>query len=233
MTNDNNSKAAEALNNAAAPPLTQLLETEGHVKMLDIFLTRDSLWITASRLAEYAAIDQSTVSRNISTLQRADLVEARGSHPTEYRISADSAAAQYLGKVHSVLADRTQEIQTMFSDGSEIDIEDMTSGSPFVLLFSQPTRVALLDTLLFRGSLWATQERLAELIEVNPTTVKRHLDSLQEIGLVEKHERSWPYEYRLNQGLDIVIALNEVHLQLSDYTKDLQKVTQPQSAEQR
>ena len=141
--------AAEALNNAAAPPLAQLLKTEGQVKMLDIFLTRDSLWITAEKLAEYAAINQSTVSRNISTLQQVDLVEARGSHPTEYRLNTDSAAVEYLQEVHSVLADQTQEIQTMFGDDSEVDIGDMTSGSPFVLLFSHPTRLRVFCRFFF------------------------------------------------------------------------------------
>jgi DNA-binding MarR family transcriptional regulator len=223
--------AAEALNNAAAPPLAQLLETEGQVRMLEIFLTRDSLWITSEELAEYAAIDQSTVSRNRATLQRADLVEARGSNPTEYRLNADSAAAQYLREVHSVLADKTQEIQAMFGDDLEVEIGDMTSGSPFVLLFSQPSRVALLDAMLSRGSLWATRERLAELTDVDQSTVKRHLDPLQEVGLVTKRDGSWPYEYRLARGLDIVDALEEAQLQLTEYTNTLRKATQPQPPE--
>lgn len=216
---------------AAAPPLVELLETKGQVKVLDVFLTRGALWLTESRLAELAGVDQSTVNRNIATLQMANLVENRGSQPTEYRINEDNEFAAPLREFHLALMDHTRELQEVTADDSDAELSEFTDGSAFVALFQDTARVKLIDALLTRGSLWATRERLAELAEVHPTTLDRHLDVLRAVGLVEEKEDAWPQEFRLPTDEALATELREAHLHLLDETQTLSKVENPQEPE--
>ena len=196
----------------AESPLVELLRRPGCVQLLDAFLAHRGLWLTVDQLEGLAEVDQSTVSRNIDAFGEVDLVEMRGSHPTEYRLNEDHPATKPLAdayrELHAYLTELADE------DGnSDVD-------SPFYVLLQSEGRVRLIDTLLNNRSLWVTAGQLSERADVSQSTVSRRIDDFVEINLVED-EGSHPTTYRLNEDHPVTEPLAATHRELHNYTTTL------------
>jgi len=86
-----------------ASPFVRLFQTEGQVRIVDVFLRKQYKALTTREIAEFAGIDRSTVSRNLSVLQDIGLIidaDKVGNAPryqtnTEHPVIKSLEEAQY------------------------------------------------------------------------------------------------------------------------------------------
>jgi DNA-binding IclR family transcriptional regulator len=163
-----------------------LLDQKGSVKLLDVFLNKETIPVTAADLAEMSGMDVSTVYRRVEDLCEAGLVEeSEDSNPTLYRLNVDHPAVTGLTEAHGHLYAHLDEIQSA-SEQFDPESELFHEGSPFVELFRYPTNVQMLAALLRNPEAELSAAELARAADVDRATVGDNVDVLVEVGLAEK-----------------------------------------------
>jgi DNA-binding MarR family transcriptional regulator len=96
----------------AGSPFVQLLEHEGRVRMLDVFLRKHSTRLTKSEIARLADIHPSTVGRNIDELVDMEIVEEIGDERNkQYHLNLDNDLVATLGQFHTELITYSDSIE--------------------------------------------------------------------------------------------------------------------------
>lgn len=213
-----------------------LLNSEGQVKLLDVFLTKSYAWLSQEELAEYADVNQSTVSRNLQTLVDIGAVRVNddvSADSTHYALNERAAFVDALQEVHLQLLPHAETaLNARAEDYDErgqsqppvTGSQSYTTGSAFVELFRTKGQVKLLDVFLTKSYAWLSDSELAALSGLNRQTVRRNRETLQEMGLVQKKEGSWPQVYALDTDHPATEALEELHLQLLPHAESLWEI---------
>jgi DNA-binding IclR family transcriptional regulator len=213
-----------------------LLNSEGQVKLLDVFLTKSYAWLSQEELAEYADVDQSTVSRNLKTLIDIGAVRTNtdvSEDSTHYALDEGAEFVDALQEVHLQLLPHAETaLDARAEDYDErgqsqppvAGSRSYTTGSAFVELFRTKGQVKLLDVLLTKSYAWLSDSELVDLSGLNRQTVRRNRETLQEMGLVQQKEGSWPRVYALDTDHCAAEALEELHLQLLPHAESLWEI---------
>jgi DNA-binding transcriptional ArsR family regulator len=95
----------------AGSPFVQLLEHEGRVRMLDVFLRKHSSDLSKSEIARLADIHPSTVGRNIDELVDMGIIKEIGDKRNkQYHLDKDNDLVMTLGKFHTELIAHSDSI---------------------------------------------------------------------------------------------------------------------------
>lgn len=86
-------------------PFVRLLATPTNVKLLDVFLRNHFQELTASELAKYADVDQSSISRNIDQLVEEGIIEKTRTNENgqHYQLNKDNPAAKGFAQAQAEL----------------------------------------------------------------------------------------------------------------------------------
>lgn len=173
---------------AAARRFEQLLDKQGLVRLLDVFLTYETLPQTQASLTDLTELDQSTVSRRANELDDLGIVErVDGTSPQEYRLNVDHPSASALVDVHTDLQDYVREVQ---NESEEFNTEEAGpyDGSPFVELFRYPTNVRLLTAFLQYPDERLRLAEISELAMVDYGAVCDNIDLLCHVDIIQRIE---------------------------------------------
>ncbi|MEZ3145292.1 helix-turn-helix domain-containing protein [Halobaculum sp. MBLA0143] len=172
------------------PTLTDLLDSPGRVRLLDVFLGRGSLPVSRGDLADLAGVHRSTVSRRLDEFHEYGLVEPvpETSDPELFRVDADHSAVGPLREAHARLFDHVDRLQTA-SDDYDSDDDLYVAGSPFVELFRSPANVDLFVALLDAPDERLTAAELARAAGVDRSTVEDNVDVLVDIEVARRSEQ--------------------------------------------
>lgn len=91
-------------------PLVRLFGTKTHAKLVDAFLSRHYLPLTAGDLADVADVDESSVSRHIDDLVDYGIVKEVGTEgrAQHYQLNKEDEAVEYLLKFKDALITRPE-----------------------------------------------------------------------------------------------------------------------------
>lgn len=173
---------------AAVQRFVQLLDKQGLVHLLDVFLTYETFPQTQASLEEFTDLNQSTVSRRVNELADLGIVEkVGGGSPQQFRLNMEYPAAPELLDVHTQLHNHAQEIQNeseAFGSGEGGPRE----GSPFVELFRYPTNVSLLAAFLRYPEERLRIGDIHNISGVDYQTADNNLDMLARVRVVREIE---------------------------------------------
>lgn len=99
--------------------------------------------------------------------------------------------------------------------------ESYSGSSPFVRLLRTESRVRMLDVLLGKHYEELRASEIAELANIDPTTVNRNIDALVAGGLVDKYEAEDGAVYRINHENEAAEAFATARTRLFDHSKTL------------
>jgi predicted transcriptional regulator len=180
----------------------ELLDKNGLVRLLDVFLTYETIPQNQQGLATFTGFDQGTVSKRVNELVDLGIVtKVSDAQPQEYHLNMDHPAAIELVEVHTELQDHVAEIQ---DESEEYDPEAAGpyDGSPFVELFRYPTNAKLLVALLRNSDAQLRVAHIQREADVDYQTVKDNIGLLCEVGIVKRIEDTYTgdVKYILNDG---------------------------------
>lgn len=186
---------------AATTEFERLLEKKGLVQLMDVFLSNETIPVTASDLEDFSELSQSTVSRRVRELRDYGIVErSEDSSPYLYRLNMDHPAAEGLLEAHHHLHEHVEELQAA-SDEFDPESKLFHSGSPFVELFRYPTNVKLLAAILANPDIGMRAADVARAAEVDKSTVSDNIEVLCRIRLITAEMPKWATDprYSLNR----------------------------------
>ncbi|AXR79652.1 hypothetical protein [Natrarchaeobaculum sulfurireducens] len=186
---------------AAITDLERLLGKKGLVQLMDVFLSNETIPVTASDLEDFSGLSQSTVSRGVRELRDYGIIErSEEGSPYLYRLNMDHPAAEGLLEAHHHLHEHVEEIQAA-SDEFDPKSELFHTGSPFVELFRYPTNVKLLAAMLANPDVGMRAADVARAAEVDKSTVSDNINVLCRIGLITAEMPQWATDprYSLNR----------------------------------
>lgn len=125
-----NKSGGQSSNNtySDASPFVRLLQTPSRVKIIDVFLGKHYEELKSHEIADLAGIDRSSVTRNISILEEAGIIEQCGKegNAPQYRLNTDSEVSKSLGKTQDSLLRHSEEIsQQAVPDEVPFDPEEV------------------------------------------------------------------------------------------------------------
>ncbi|KZX49603.1 hypothetical protein [Haloarcula sp. K1] len=171
---------------SAIEEFERLLDKKGLVRLLDVFLANREIPVSTQGLIEFTRDSQPTVSRRTDDLIEIGIIEeSEGSSPKMFRLNMEHPAASGLLSAYEALHEHVDEIQES-SEEFEPESYDFDSGSPFVELFRYPTNGAILSALLHYPDAKLSKRDIAEIADVDSTTVGDNIPILVRIGIATR-----------------------------------------------
>ena len=187
--------------------LSDLLDSSGRVRVLDVFLGKGRLPLSRSDVADLAGVHRSTASRRVAEFREHGLVEPvpESSDPELFRLNASHPAAGPLREAHSRLFEHVDRLQAA-SDDYDPDDDLYVAGSPFVELFRSPANVELFLALLAYPGEVLTASELARAADLDPSTVGDNVDVLVDIGVADRFESGFTEHPRYSLAAGSALA---------------------------
>lgn len=185
-------------------PLTRLFGSSGRIRIVEAFLGKRGIELTAAEVAKLAGVDRSTVSRNVDALVDTGLIDRRETESGElYRANVDDPAVEALWDVRrallGVLAENPELVER--EDDQDPATEAYVDRAGLVRLFGSPGRVKMIEAFLKADDEELTGADVAEMAGIDRSTVSRNVDELIELGLIERTRRVGNSKlYRLDDG---------------------------------
>lgn len=170
-------------------PLTRLFGSSGRIRIVETFLGKRGIELTAAELAKLAGVDRSTVSRNIDALVDTGLIERRETELSVlYRANVDDPAIEALLDVRRALLGVLAENPQLVERGDDQDpaTEAYVDRSGLVRLFGSPGRVKMIEAFFETEDQELTGAEVADRAGIDRSTVSRNVDELIELGLIER-----------------------------------------------
>lgn len=202
----------------------ELLDKNGLVRLLDVFLTYETIPQNQEGLVTFTGFDQGTISKRVNELVDLGIVtKVDDTHPQEYHLNMDHPTATELVEVHTELQAYVAEIQDE-SEKFDPKAAGPYDGSPFVELFRYPTNAKLLVALLRNSDARLRVAHIQHEADVDYQTVKDNIDLLCEVGIVKRIEDTYTgdVKYTLNDehpaksGFEQVINALEANLETEE-----------------
>ncbi len=199
-------------------PLARLFGSPGRIRIVEAFLGKRGIELTAAEVAELAGVDRSTVSRNIDALVDAGLVDRKQAESGElYRADVDDPAIEALLGVRrallGVLAENPELVER--EDDQDPATGAYVDRAGLVRLFGSPGRTKMIAAFLEAEGEELTGAEVADRAGIDRSTVSRNVDELIELGLVELTRHVGNVKlYRLDDSSPLVEALVEAGSEL-------------------
>lgn len=104
-----------------------------------------------------------------------------------------------------------------------VEPESAAEASPFVRIFETEGRVRVLDTLLQERDVALSMQEIADIADIDHSTVYRNMDALVEIGAVEKIEpRHGPTLYQADMEFGPMRAFHAARSELLPHTRSIE-----------
>lgn len=178
--------ASGASTDSAISEFKHLLEQKGRVRLMDVFLTNETIPVTRGDLKKFSGMSQPTVSRRVRDLCEYGIIEeSEEGSPRLFRLEMDHPAAEGLLNAYKALHDHIEEIQAASEDFKR-DSDLFHAGSPFVELFQYPTNVEILAALLERPDASLKAADISRITDLDKSTVYDNIGVLTRIGIVNE-----------------------------------------------
>jgi len=109
---------------------------------------------------------------------------------------------------------------------SSSNTKSYVDASPFVRLLETKSRVRMVDVFLGKHYEELTASEVADLADINQSSVSRNIDTLLEIGIIDKVGESTPQRYTLNKSHPVSNSLRDARMALFDHTEEIDSATE-------
>lgn len=113
-------------------------------------------------------------------------------------------------------------------NGGKSDKSSYAQTSPFVRLLKTEGRVKIIDVFLGKHYKELTTQQIADLADIDRSTVTRNLSVLEETGLIKQSGKTGNApQYRLNRENEVAKALGKAQAELFSHSEEISHHTSP------